>query len=57
MPVPHDQQKDQNKTESIITQNNFAEPLIASEGSHAQAESILKDFINAKNDTIEGNGK
>lgn len=57
MPVNHDQQKNQDKTESFITHNTFAEPLIASEECHAQAESILKDFINASNETIEGNGK
>ncbi|XP_038116447.1 aspartyl/asparaginyl beta-hydroxylase isoform X5 [Culex quinquefasciatus] len=55
MPVPHDQQKNQDKTESVNTHNTFAEPLIASEECHAQAESILKDFINASNETIEGN--
>ncbi|XP_052565664.1 aspartyl/asparaginyl beta-hydroxylase-like isoform X3 [Culex pipiens pallens] len=55
MPVPHDQQKNQDKTESVNTHKPFAEQLIASEECNAQAESILKDFINASNETIEGN--
>uniref|UniRef100_A0A1Q3FL42 Putative conserved plasma membrane protein n=1 Tax=Culex tarsalis TaxID=7177 RepID=A0A1Q3FL42_CULTA len=55
MPLPRDQLKDQDKQDPLNAQNNLAEPLIASVGSHPKPESILKDFINAGIETIDGN--